>query len=298
MDDLRQMQMFAAVVRHKSMSAAARALRLTPSAVSQQIKDLERRSGVTLLLRTTRSLTLTDAGKRFHAACAAMSGAAELARAELESARTQPIGELRISAPQGFARHLVTALQDLLATHPSLTLSLRLDDEREDLVAARVDMGIAFGNLPDSDWSAQRLSTFQTWPCASPGYLQRHAAPAVPEDLARHALLRFGSDDLPREVALVGTDGRVVNVSAPTRVVANNQQAVEFACLAGLGVAMLSSLDVAAMVASGQLVRLLPGWSAQTFAIWALTPQRAAQPAKVRLAIQAVRDHLSQARTT
>jgi DNA-binding transcriptional LysR family regulator len=293
MDDLRQMQTFAVVVRHRSMSAAARELRLTPSAVSQQIKELERRSGVTLLLRTTRSLTLTDAGERFHNACVAMTSAANVARAELESARTEPIGELRISAPVGFARHLHLALRDLLLAHPTLKLSQLLRDERDDLIAARIDLGIAFGALPDSDWAAQRLGSFQMWLCASPSYLQRQVAPTVPEELAAHDWIRLGKGSAPGELTLLGPQGRVVTVPAVPRVLANNQQANESACRAGLGLGFLSSLDVEPLVAAGQLVRVLPQWSGHTMDVWALTPQREAQPAKVRLAIAAIKDHLA-----
>jgi DNA-binding transcriptional LysR family regulator len=288
------MQMFAAVVRHRSMSAAARALRLTPSAVSQQIKELEQRSGVTLLLRTTRSLTLTDAGERFHSACVAMVSASELARAELNSARTEPIGELRISAPVGFARHLHLALRDLLRAHPSLKLSQLLSDEREDLIAMRVDLGIAFGNLPDSGWSAQKLGSFQFWLFASPDYLQHRAIPTLPEELAAHDWIRLGKDKAPTEITLVGPGGRTITVPMRPRVVSNEQQANESACLAGLGIGLLSSLDVASLVPRGQLVRLLPDWSVRALDIWALTPQRQAQPAKVRLAIEAIKTYLDE----
>lgn len=295
MDDLRQMQVFAAVVRHRSMSAAARALRLTPSAVSQQIKELEQRSGVTLLLRTTRSLTLTDAGERFHNACVAVVSAAELARAELDSARTEPVGELRISAPVGFARHLHLALRDLLRAYPSLQLSQLLRDEREDLVAARIDLGIAFGNLPNSDWAAQKLGNFQFWICASPEYLQRQTVPTLPEELTAHDWIRLDKDISPTDVTLVGPGGRTITIPARPRVMANEQQANESACLTGLGIGLLSSLDVAPLVARGQLVRLLPDWSVRALDIWALTPQRQAQPAKVRLAIQAIKSYLDKA---
>jgi DNA-binding transcriptional LysR family regulator len=251
---------------------------------------------VTLLLRTTRSLTLTDAGERFHNACVAMVSAAELARAELDSARTEPIGELRISAPVGFARHLHLALRDLLRAHPSLKLSQLLRDEREDLVAARIDLGIAFGNLPNSDWSAKKLGSFQFWLCASPDYLQCHEIPTLPEELASHDWIRLGKNISPTDITLVGPGGRTITIPARPRVVANEQQANESACLAGLGLGLLSSLDVAPLVALGQLVRLLPDWSVRALDIWALTPQREAQPAKVRLAIQAIKAYLDEAR--
>ena len=261
MDDLRRMQVFAAVVQHGSMSGAARALRLTPSAVSQQVKELERRAGVTLLLRTTRSLKLTETGRRFHEACAAMVSAAQRARAELESARIEPIGELRLSAPVGFARHLQPALCELMRLHPSLSQSQFLDDQPSNLVASRIDLGIAFGTLPDSDWSARRMGSFEFWLCAAPAYLERRLPPQVPEELALHDWLCFGGDSAQRMLNLSHRDGRTASVAVVPRLAANVQPALESACFAGVGIAAMSSLDVAKQVASGQLVRLLPDWT-------------------------------------
>ena len=125
MDDLRRMAIFAAVVEHRSMSAAARALGTSPSAVSQQVRQLEQTGGVTLLHRTTRKLTLTAAGERFHVDCAAMVTAARRAQAQLAMSRDAPVGELRVSAPVGFARHVSPALGDCLV--PSLILQCAED---------------------------------------------------------------------------------------------------------------------------------------------------------------------------
>ena len=110
MDDLKRMAIFAAVVQHGSMSGAARSLRISTSAVSQQMRLLEQNGGVTLLHRSTRKLALTDAGERFAEHCAAMVTAAGLARQQLTLAHDAPSGELRVSAPVGFARHVAPAL--------------------------------------------------------------------------------------------------------------------------------------------------------------------------------------------
>src|SRR5437764_13036708 len=136
MDALRRMAVFAAVVEHRSMSAAARALAMSASAVSQQVRQLERDSGVTLLHRSTRKLTLTVAGERFYDECAAMVSAARRAQQQLVQSREDPVGELRLSAPVGFARHVAPALGRLLAAHPALTLKLLIDDARIDLIEA------------------------------------------------------------------------------------------------------------------------------------------------------------------
>jgi DNA-binding transcriptional LysR family regulator len=123
MDDLRRFAFLAAVVEAGSMSAAARALGTSTSAISQQLRQLEREGGVTLLHRTTRRLALTEAGERVHAECAALLAAARRARAQLAVSRDAPTGELRLSATVGFARHVAPALGALLAAHPALTLA-------------------------------------------------------------------------------------------------------------------------------------------------------------------------------
>ena len=150
MEDLKRMAVFAAVVQHGSMSGAARALGMSTSAVSQQVRKLESDGGVTLLHRSTRKLALTEAGQRYHARCAAMWAAAEQARAELAASRDAPSGELRMSATVGFARHIAPALGELLAAHPALRLRLLVDDSTIDLINARIDLAVRYGRLADS----------------------------------------------------------------------------------------------------------------------------------------------------
>ncbi len=158
MDDLRRMAVFASVVQHGSMSGAGRALGMSPSAVSQQVRLLEREGGVTLLHRSTRKLALTEAGQRVHAQCAALCAAADQARAELAASRDAPSGELRLSAPVGFARHVAPALGELLARHPSLRLRFRAIASK--LIAVRFP-----GLSPCSRYPSQRGGAwFGYWP--------------------------------------------------------------------------------------------------------------------------------------
>ena len=195
MDDLKRMAVFATVVQHRSMSGAARALGMSPSAVSQQVRQLEREGGVTLLHRSTRKLALTEAGERVHLHCATMVQAAAQARAELVATRDAPSGVLRMSTTVGFARHVEPALGDLLARHPALRLRVLVDDASIDLINARVDLAIRFGSLADSSWAARRLGSLQWWLCALPamaGLCQRQWRPATghartPWRTARHA---------------------------------------------------------------------------------------------------------------
>lgn len=292
MDDLRRMAIFAAVVEHRSMSAAARALGTSPSAVSQQVRQLERSGGVTLLHRTTRKLTLTPAGERFHADCAAMVTAARRAQAQLAMSRDAPVGELRVSAPVGFARHVAPALGALLAGHPTLTLQLLVDDAPIDLVTARIDLAMRFGQLPDSSWVARRLGAFEMLLCAAPAYLQRHGMPDRPGDLVAHQWLAFERKGNAVPLVLTDEEGGTVQLQAQARIGSNNQLSLQQMCVAGLGLARLARADVADELRSGLLLPVLPAWRLAPLDVWAVTPQRHAQPAKVRHAVQALQDYL------
>ncbi len=291
MDDLRRMAVFACVVRHRSMSAAARELRMSTSAVSQQVRQLERDGGATLLHRSTRRLTLTDAGERFYAGCAAMVAAADRARADLLAARDAPGGELRMSAPVGFARHVAPALGPMLAAYPALSLTLLVDDARVDLVEARVDLAIRFGDLPDSSWAARRLSRLAMQVYAAPAYLAAHSVPHGPDDLIAHQWLGFARDGAFAAM-LHGPDGAQRSLRLEPRIASNNQLSLQQMCTAGLGLAMLGSIDVQQELAAGSLVPLLPDWQLAPLDVWAVTPQRDAQPAKVRHAVEALEAYL------
>lgn len=293
MDDLRRMAVFAAVVQHGSMSAAARALRMSTSAVSQQVRLLEQGSGVTLLHRSTRKLSLTDTGARFAEHCQAMVSAAQQAQAQLALAHDAPTGELRISAPVGFARHVAPALGPLLAAHPALTLRLLVDDALINLVDARIDLALRAGRLPDSTWVAQRLCDFEWVLCASPDYLRRHGEPATPSELAQHQWLVGSRDGSALQIELTGPAGAKESLRVEARIASNNQLSLEQMGVAGLGVVMLTHPDVHAALQSGQLRRVLPQWQLAPGPVWAVTPQRENQPAKVRHAIAALRAYFA-----
>ena len=295
MDDLRRMAVFAAVVRHRSMSAAARELGMSTSAVSQQVLLLEQSGGVTLLHRSTRKLTLTEAGERFHVRCAELVTAAEQARAELSASRDTPSGELRLSATIGFGRHIEPALGQLLRAHPQLRLSLLVDDAPIDLIASRIDLAIRYGPLSDSNWVARRLGAFDVWVCAAPAYLAQHSPISTPADLQDHTWLGLNTSTL--SLALANTlkrkskSAESITLQLTPRVMSNNQLSVQQMCLSGMGLGLLGSIDVDADIRSGRLVRLLPDWQFQPLDIWAVTPQRYAQPAKVRQSIAALADY-------
>jgi len=328
MNDLKPLAVFAEVVAAGSMSGAGRRLGMSPSAVSQAVRALEQQVGVTLLHRSTRKLALTEAGARSYPHCQRMLEAARAAADSLQQGRDAPTGELRVSAPVGFALHVAPALAPLLAAAPQLRLRLLVDDAMIDLIDARIDVALRVGRLADSNWIARRLCDFEMVLCASPDYLARHGAPATPQALASHQWLAFGREGVgdgpqdgfaaPGNPVLAGparAPGRGVlagaqpagmrldmqssagerqHVRVEARIASNNQISLQHMCEHGLGIARLGLADVAPSLARGALVRVLPQWRFASLPVWAVTPRRdEAEAAKVRAALEHFRRYFA-----
>ena len=308
MDEFKRYAVFAATVATGSMSAAARQMKMTPSSVSQTIRALEQHAGVTLLHRSTRKLTLTEAGARCYPHCRALLDAAIAASAALETARDAPSGELRIAAPVGFAAHIAPALAPLLAAAPGLSLRLLVDDALIDLIEQRIDIAIRVGKLADSNAIARPLGEFEMIVCASPAYIERHGMPDTPADLAAHhwlASARETSDaagaQLPTialEMCRAGEGGAAAprieaGVEVGIRIVSNNQLTLQQMCEQGLGLARLGHADVLPALQRGALLRLLPQWRFRPWPVTALTPRRDGEPAKVKAAMLALQRYFA-----
>ncbi|MFU4000873.1 LysR family transcriptional regulator [Pseudomonas aeruginosa] len=263
MDLLKGMAIFATVVDKGSMAAAAQSLGMTPSAVSQQIRKLESRAQVTLLHRTTRRLTLTEAGEAFYRSCAQMLAIAEEAERRLGEWRDAPVGELR--------------------------LQLFFQDERIDLVAERIDLAIRVGNLADSSLVARHLGDWSSVLCAAPAYLRQRAPINRPEQLTEVDWISLNTSNHLNHLTLSGPGGEVCKLRLEPRVAANGMLAVRQFTLDGLGVSYQPLPEVRDALNDGRLQQLLPEWRIPGLGIYAVTPRREAQPAKVKVAIEALR---------
>ena len=305
MEDLRQYAVFAETVSAGSMSAAARRLRMTPSAVSQTIRALEARTGIVLLHRSTRKLSLTEAGERCLPHCRRLLEAGNAAAASLAAARDAPVGELRIAAPVGFAAHVSPALAPVLADWPALTLRLIVDDRLVDLIDARIDLALRVGTLPDTDWIGRKLCDFERILCASPAYLDRRGVPVAPRDLVDHSWLAMADADVDRSaldtvsphasvtVALVGPGDANEHIRADIRISTTNQIALQQLCEEGMGVAPLFVPDARPALERGALVRLLPGWTLPSSPVTLITHGGDDETAKVRVAADALKRYFS-----
>lgn len=292
MEQLKRMALFATVVDRGSMVGAAEVLRMTASAVSQQIRKLEESTQVSLLHRTTRKLTLTEAGASFYESCAQVLALAEQAEQRLAELRDAPVGELRIAAPVGLPGKLLSeALAPLLRAHPGLSLRLFFHDEMIDLIERRIDLAIRVGQQDDSSLVARHVADWRMLLCAAPAYLARCGPVEDPQQLLGLDWLSLSTDRW-QQVTLYGPGGAQQRLRIESRVACNNILSVRQFTLAGMGVSVQPEPEVREQLASGQLLALLPAWQPAPIGIHLVTPRRDAQPAKVRYAIEALRRSL------
>lgn len=292
MEQLKRYAIFAAVVEAGSMTGAAKALGMTPSAVSQHISQLESLLGLTLLHRSTRRLNLTEAGEVVWQGCQSLQQTLNQTELRLSEVRDSLLGEVRITAPVGMAgQPLARALSPLLQAHPGLCIQLIADDEKRDLIAERIDVALRVGTLSDSTLVARKLGQTRMLLCASPAYLARKGTPRSPEALLDHDWL--AADMLSGGLTFFDEKGQGHRVKPKPRVVCNNVLPLRQFTLAGQGVSLQPEGEIADDLASGRLLELLPGFRVPPMEIHAITPQREI-PEKVRRVIAALRSHFAE----
>ncbi|NMO13431.1 LysR family transcriptional regulator [Pyxidicoccus fallax] len=251
-----EMEVFVRVVELGGFSAAARAFRMTPSAVSKLVARLEQRLGARLVNRSTRRLQLTPEGVTFYERSVRVL--ADLDEAERGiAANTSPRGRLRVNASVPFGTHFLLPLApEFLACHPGVTLDLVLTDEVVNLLEDRTDVAIRSGPLGSSDLVARKLGETRMVIVGAPAYLKRRGTPGKPRDLERHNLLRFGYSRAMEEWPFVER-GAEVRVSPSGNAQASNGDALRQLALAGLGLARLAAFQVREDIAAGRLVAVL-----------------------------------------
>ena len=287
-----EMQAFVEVLERGSFAAAARALGMTPSAISKLIARLEARLGATLVHRSTRRLQPTAEGRQFHQASVRVL--ADMDEAERGvCAGAAPRGRVRINTSLAFATHLLLPLVPrLIERHPGLELDLSLTDRVVDLIDARADIAIRWGELPDSDLVARRLGQTGQAIVGSPGYVGRRP-PRTPADLGRYRLLDFGYR--PRGSTWPLRVGRkIVEVPVRGALRASDGEALRHLALAGAGLARLSRYQVTADIRAGRLVAVLercnPRDTVPVHAVYLGRPGRL--PSRVRAVLDFLADEL------
>jgi DNA-binding transcriptional LysR family regulator len=265
MDRFSELTAFRAVAASGGFSAAARQLGLATSSVTRLIDSLERRLGAVLLNRSTRSVTLTESGRRYYEQ--AQQILTQLESADDEAGAVAADGELRgvlrIAAPVTFCtRHIAPLLPQMALRYPRLELDIHLSDAVSNMVDESIDLAIRIGSIEqNSNLIVRRLAPHERVICASPGYLAMHGTPSMPADLANHNCLQFAYDAARAPWRLQPREGgAIAEVQVRGTLSVNNSDVLKQAAIGGMGLAMLASWLVDDALASGALVPVLAGY--------------------------------------
>lgn len=280
--DLQQISSFLAVVRAGSFVGAAEATGFSKAAVSRHVADLEERLGVRLLHRTTRRLSLTDDGQRFHARAAELIAAMDELETETVSSGGEATGVLRINAPLTFGiLHLAPLWPHFTAIHPKVSLDITLNDRLVDLVEEGYDVAIRITTLSDSQLVSRRLATTRVVLCASPGYLAAHGTPVHPHELASHQVLSYSYWTGGDAWRFTGPDGEV-EVRVNPRIHTNSGDTCRAAALQDQGIILQPDFLVGPDLSSGALVELMPQYRSIELGIHVVYATRKHLPMKTR----------------
>jgi DNA-binding transcriptional LysR family regulator len=271
------------VVERGSFTLAADDLNLSRAVVSKYLTRLEERLGARLLNRTTRRLSLTEAGAALFEASRGALERIEEAEAAVAQLQSEPRGRLRVSAPMSFGiLHLGPAIADFARANPRVNLDMHLDDRFVNLVEDGIDVAVRIGSLTDSSLVARKLAVTRAVACASPDYLAQFGEPETPEDLATHNCLIYSYLSTANVWRFTAPDGREVPVAVNGTFRINNGIVLAEAAVAGHGILMTPSFYVASLLRDGRLKRILTHYRAKELGIYAVYPQRTHVPPKVR----------------
>lgn len=287
LDDL---SVFIKAVDCQGFSAAARALDLSPTTVSKQIARLEKALGASLFERSTRRLKVTEEGRqvaaRVRAALELLDDAATVAHQGSDAL----IGSLRLTAPVPFgSRYVAPAIAAFHERHPAVAFELQLSDHVVDLYAHDLDLAIRLGPLRDSSLLARRLASSRRILVGAPAYLRRHGMPTHPRELVAHRCLLFAYPGLRQNrwtLLEAGQSARSTTVEVAGSLSSDNGEALRAWCLAGLGISLRESWDVAEDLRSGRLQRVLPGWEEPGTPISAVHARREPVPRRLNAFIE------------
>jgi DNA-binding transcriptional LysR family regulator len=286
MDKLASMRAFARVVQDGSFSKAARQLRLSRSAVSKHVIDLEKELGVQLLNRTTRSASPTENGQAYYERCLAILADLEEADIAVSRLQAEPRGVLRVNAPMSFGTmYLSHALADFMERYPELQIELILSDQLVDPVQEGFDMTLRIAELSPSSLIARKIVSAHRVVCAAPSYLQRRGVPGHPNDLRDHDCLRYGHLATGNQWKLIGPNGADHWVQIPWAICTNNAEVLRDLAVKGRGIALLPTFIAGADLQDGRLRRILTAYKPPDISLHAIYPPTRHLSIKIRIFI-------------
>lgn len=287
MDNLTDIAVFCRLVETGSFTHAAAQLGLSRAVVSKYITRLEQRLGARLLNRTTRRLSLTEAGTTLYQASAGALNQIEEAELEISRLQAEPRGVLRVSAPMSFGiLHIAPALAEFLTRYPAVTVDLKLDDRMVDVVEEGFDLAIRISTLKDSTLVARRLAPSRHVLCASRAYLERHGLPRTPEELSTHNCMLYTYVSQPNTWRFTAPDGNEIGVNVRGNLRHNNGLVEREAGLQGLGIMKSPTFYVGELIREGRLQAVLTDYKIAETSVYAVYPGRKYLSPKVRASIE------------
>lgn len=297
---LEELMMFSLVVEHKSFAEVARRLNLSNSTVSKQVDRLEASLKTRLLHRTTRTLTLTEAGEQLYYHCQQLQGQLHQAAESIQNLQNTISGSLRLHSPLSFGvQHLVPCIDLFMREHPDIEVDLSLGGNVTNLIENRLDIAIHVGQPPISNMIAKKLATLSMAVCASPAYLKEHGTPEKPDDLEKHNCLIY--QEYPhhgtwRFLNKPGTKkaNREMTMEVSGKFHAASSQALKAAAIAGTGICMLPEFMLTQEIKSGKLTSILEPYCPHDIVVYALYPHRKRIAQKVRHFINFMTERFSE----
>jgi DNA-binding transcriptional LysR family regulator len=293
MDTFSTIPIFTAVVELGSFSEASRKLGITKSAVSKRISALELHLGAKLIQRTTRKLNLTEAGEQYYSYIHKAKFLVNEGEDAITSLQGTPKGQLKVSVPMVFGQlYIAPLLSEFLLRFPDIKLNLSMDDKVVDLVSNGLDMVLRIGALPDSSLVARKLSVCRSVLCASPGYFKKHGEPNKLSDLKQHNCLYYSYFRSGMEWAFDGPNGPE-RIKPEGNMQINNSLVLKQLMLDDLGICQMPLFIVERELASGALVTTLQQYRLPEHGIYAVYPQRAFLPAKLKVFLEYLEEKLA-----
>ena len=286
-----ELEAFIRTVEAGSFTGAAQQLRVAKSAISRRIQELETRLGAQLLIRSTRKLSLTEAGRELYGRSIILLADWEEAENSVRQDHSVLFGRIRMAAPLSFGlSHLSPAILDFTKAHPGISLDIDFSDRKVDLIAEGIDVAIRIGDLPDSAFVARKLATVKLVMVAGPGYLAAHGVPQRPEDLKDMVELRYGHRD---KVSWIYTDpeGRTGHVEMSSSVRATNGDFLRDAAIADQGIAILPSFIVYKAVKSGALRAVLTEYTWPELGAYAIYSATRNRSERVKALVEHLAEH-------
>jgi DNA-binding transcriptional LysR family regulator len=291
--DLNSLLVLDAVVESGGFTAAADRLGIAKAKVSIQIRRLEELLGVTLFIRTTRQVTLTDEGRALHLECQPLLRGIEEAVEQIGAVKAELTGVLRLSTTVDHAvQSLAPAIARFAALHPKLQIDLRTGDRVTDLVVEGIDLSIRLGWLRDSSLRAAKLGEFDQYVVASPAYVRKHGRPRRPEELSEHEWVALTLLPTPLTWKFASTKGEAKVIHMKSRIKVDSPGALRALLRKGAGLSALDLYSAQEDLRSGALVRVLENWELPRGGIYAVYPSGRHVPVKVRAFIEFYRTYL------